>query len=152
MNKLILLILGGCLTSCATSSVSPILRKNSEVSMEIDQIKPSQPKLNIEDKAVNLLNQLFNSDTSNKNMVLIINNDSDCDFTMKIAGAKNYSIPVSSKKAESIILEQGDYEMTSEVCKGTYYKTKKTFTENTQLNIKYTFVKNEPTPVEPVIQ
>jgi len=154
MNKLILLILGGCLTSCATSSISPILRKDSEVSLEMDQFKPSQPKLNIEDKAVSMLNQLFNSDESNKSMVLIINNDSDCDFTMNIAGAKNYSVPVGSKKAESIILEQGDYEMTSEVCKGTYYKTKKTFIENTQLNIKYNFVKNEPapTPVEPVIQ
>jgi uncharacterized protein YbbC (DUF1343 family) len=152
MNRLILLILGGCLTSCATSSVSPILRKNPEVSMGMDQIKPSQPKLNIEDKAVNLLNQLFNSDTSNKNMVLIINNDSDCDFTMNITGVKNYSIPVSSKKAESIILEQGDYEMTSEVCKGTYYKTKKTLTENTQLNIKYTFVKNNPVPEAPVLE
>src|SRR6218665_637351 len=111
MNKLILLILGGCLTSCATSSVSPILRKNSEISLEMNQYKPTQPKLNIEDKAVTLLNQLFNSDTSNKSMVLIINNDSDCDFTMKITGAKNYSVPVSSKKAESIILEQGNYEM-----------------------------------------
>ncbi|WP_027384725.1 DUF6759 domain-containing protein [Epilithonimonas caeni] len=151
MNKLILLILGSCLMSCATSSVSPILRKNSEVSLKIDQFKPSQEKLSIENKAVTLLNQLFNSDESNKNMVLIINNDSDCDFTMNIAGAKNYSLPVGSKKAESIILEQGDYELTSEVCNGAY-KTKKTFAENTQLNIKYTFVKNEPKPTEPVIQ
>lgn len=153
MNKLILLILIGCLTSCATSSVSPVLlRKNSEVSLKIDQFKPSQEKLNVEEnKTVTLLNQLFNSDESNKNMVLVINNDSDCDFTMTITGAKNYSLPVGSKKAESIILEQGDYEMTSEVCKGAY-KAKKTFTENTQLNIKYNFVKNEPKPVEPVIQ
>ncbi|WP_379968825.1 DUF6759 domain-containing protein [Epilithonimonas sp. UC225_85] len=140
MNRFFLFFLGICLVSCASSnSVSPLLGgKDSTVLLNTDVIV-EKPQLKIEDKAVTLLNQLFNTDAANKNMVLIINNDSDCDFIMTISGGKTYSVPVASKKTESIVVEQGEYVMRSEVCQSTYL-ARKTLAENTQLNIKYSLV------------
>ncbi|GGG55042.1 DUF6759 domain-containing protein [Epilithonimonas arachidiradicis] len=144
MNKLFLLLLGSCFAvSCAsTSNISPIfVGRNSNIILDTDQLKSAPAKLTIEDKAVNLLNQLFNTDSSNKNMVLVISNESDCDFTMDISGNNHYTLPVGAKKTESIVVEQGAYEMRSQVC-NSYYRVNKTFSENTQLSIKYSVVKN----------
>ena len=145
MNKIFLLLVGICLMSCSTSkSVSPMIVTNGSVAtIEIDnniEVEPVQLKLKIHDRAAALLNQLFNTDAANKNMVLIINNESDCDFTMNILGDKSYSLPVAAKKTESIVLEQGEYVMRSEVCKSPYL-AKKTLSENTQVSIKYSVVK-----------
>ncbi len=148
MNKLFLLLLGCCLlTSCATNNViSPIfIGKNSNVILEADQIKAKPAKLTLEEKAVSLLNQLFNTDASNKSMVLIISNESDCDFTMDISGNNHYILPVGAKKTESIVVEQGEYEMKSQVC-NSFYKANKTLYQNTELSIKYSIVKNFENP------
>ncbi len=149
MNKIFLLLLGICLMSCATSkSVSPMVVANNSVAvLEIDdniEVEPVNVKLKIHDRAVTLLNQLFNTDAANKNMVLIINNESDCDFTMNILGDKTYTLPVAAKKTESIVVAQGEYVMRSDVCKSQYL-SRKTFSENTQVSIKYSVV---TTPAE----
>lgn len=102
-------------------------------------LEPVKPKT--EDKAVVLLNQLFNSDEANKKTVLVINNVSDCDFTMMILGGKSYTVPVAAKKTESIVVDQGEYVMRSEVCQSPYL-AKKTLSENTQVSIKYSVVKS----------
>lgn len=145
MNKIFLLLVGICLMSCATSkSVSPlIVTNNSVAAIEIDdniEVEPVKVKLKIHDKAVTLLNQLFNTDAANKNMVLIISNESDCDFTMNIVGDQSYTLPVAAKKMESIVVEQGEYVMRSDVCQSQYL-SKKTLSENTQVSIKYSVVK-----------
>ncbi|MFC4162087.1 DUF6759 domain-containing protein [Epilithonimonas zeae] len=143
MNKLFLLFIGSCFfTSCATGNtmVSPVfVGKNTNVILETDLLKQAPKKLGAEEKAVTLLNQLFNSDESNKSMVLVISNESDCDFTMDISGNNHYSLPVGARKSESIVVERGEYEMKSQVCQ-SQYKVYKTFSENTQLSIKYTVV------------
>ncbi|PZU90787.1 MAG: hypothetical protein DI529_02230 [Chryseobacterium sp.] len=144
MNKLFFLFLAGILlTGCATtSSISPISIGNntSVIMMDTDMKIPILAPLNIENRAVSLLNQLFNIDAANKNMILVVSNDSDCDFTMDILGQNSYSLPVSAKKSESIVLEQGEYEIRSTVCQSPY-KVFRTFSENTELNIKYSIVK-----------
>ena len=144
MNKLFFLFLAGILlTGCATtSSISPISIGNntSVIMMDTDMKIPILAPLNIENRAVSLLNQLFNTDAANKNMILVVSNDSDCDFTMDILGQNSYSLPVSAKKSESIVLEQGEYEIRSTVCQSPY-KVFRTFSENTELNIKYSIVK-----------
>jgi len=84
--------------------------------------------------------RLFNTDSSNQKMILVINNDSDCDFTMSITGRNSYILPVAAKHTESIVLDRGGYEVKSEVCK-TPYKTFKVFLDNTNLSIKHTIVK-----------
>lgn len=146
MNKLFLLFVGSCfLTSCATSSVTPIVVNNdSNVILSTNHLKSVPVKFSIEQKAVRLLNQLFNTDASNKSMVLIINNDSDCDFTMNIDGDNRYILPVAARKSESIVVERGQYQMTSQVCQ-SHYKSFKTLSENTEVSIKYTLV-STPTP------
>jgi len=142
MNKSFFVLAVACfLSSCATnSSLSPINGKaNKNVVLDTDYLKSMPRKLTIEDKAVNLLNQLFNTDDANNRMVLVISNDSDCDFTMDILGNSHYTLPVAARKSESIIVERGGYEMKSQVCQGQY-KVYKTFSENTQLSIKYSVV------------
>ena len=142
MNKSFFILAAACfLSSCATSSsLSPVNGKaNKNVVLDTDYLKSIHKKLTIEDKAVNLLNQLFNTDDANNRMVLVISNDSDCDFTMDILGNSHYTLPVAARKTESIIVERGGYEMKSQVCQGQY-KVYKTFSENTQLSIQYSVV------------
>ena len=103
---------------------------------------PKEPKDNL---AIRTLNQLFNSDESNKNKILIINNDSDCDFTMNISGHENYIIPVAAGKTESIILKEGEYVLRSEICQSAYL-SKKIISENMQVNIRHKIVTTPETP------
>lgn len=155
MNKFFLLFFVFYLVSCATGkSVSPLVFSgNSVVILETDnvEIEPVKLKLKIHDKAVVLLNQLFNTDAANKNMVLIINNESECDFTMNILGNRSYTLPVAAKKTESIVVEQGEYVMRSDVCKSPYL-ARKTLSENTQVSIKYSVVKSPEDNLAVVIQ
>lgn len=140
MNKFLFFSFIILLASCSTRSVSPVfVGNNSNVILASDPVK--LPKsLAVEQKAVMLLNQLFNTDSSNQKMILVINNDSDCDFTMSITGRNSYILPVAAKHTESIVLDRGGYEVKSEVCK-TPYKTFKVFLDNTNLSIKHTIVK-----------
>lgn len=142
MNRIFLLFFACSLVGCsATQSANTIFAKQG-MSAEAGLDKaPQAPISKLEDKAVTLLNQLFNSDAANKKMVLVINNESDCDFTMNILGGKSYVLPVASRKTESIVVEQGEYEMKSEVCKSPY-QAHKSLVENTQVNIRYSVVKN----------
>jgi len=155
MNKFFLLFFVFYLVSCTTSkSVSPLVLANNSIAvLETDNIEmePVKVKLKIHDKAVMLLNQLFNSDAANKNMVLIINNESECDFTMNILGNRSYTLPVAAKKTESIVVEQGEYVMRSDVCKSPYL-ARKTLSENTQVSIKYSVVKSPEDNLAVVIQ
>lgn len=101
MNRFFVLFFGISLVSCASSNaVSPLFGvKNATVILETNNDMPLEPvKPKTEDKAVVLLNQLFNSDEANKKTVLVINNESDCDFTMMILGGKSYTVPVAAKK------------------------------------------------------
>lgn len=141
MNKLFLLFVGSYfLTSCATSSVTSIVVNNdSNVILNTNHLKSVPVKFSVEQKAVRLLNQLFNTNAANKSMVLIINNDSDCDFTMNIDGDSRYILPVAARKSESIVVERGQYQMTSQVCQ-SQYKSFRTLSENTEVSIKYTLV------------
>mgnify|MGYP003601320969 CR=1 FL=1 len=146
MNRIFLVLLSVCLVSCATTkSAAPLLgATKSSVSMEPEETAPEpeqvKPKAKAPEKAVVLLNQLFNTDDANKHTALIINNDSDCDFIMTVQGGKSYSIPVSAKKTESIVVEKGDYVLRSDVCNTTYL-ARKSLSDNTQVNIKFAVVK-----------
>ncbi len=139
--------------SCATSnSVSPsLVGQNSTILLETNDPEIEPVKIKIQDKAAILLNQLFNTDVANKNMVLVINNDSDCDFTMNILGNKSYTVSVAAKKTESIVVERGEYVMRSDVCK-TPYLARKTLLENTQVSIKYSVVKSSENNTMAIIQ
>ena len=79
MNKFLLFSLVISLTSCATRSVSPVfVDHNSNIIFSSDPVKVPK-RLAVEQKAVMLLNQLFNTDSSNEKIILVISNDSDCD-------------------------------------------------------------------------
>lgn len=128
------------LLSCASSTVMPVAGSGKkEVILNSSHMANYRKPLDLRDRTVALLNQLFNSDISNRNMILIINNHSECDLVMDVFGSRTYSLPISAKHSESIILEHGNYQLNSQVCEAPY-KTFRTFTENTQLNIKYQYI------------
>lgn len=134
---------------CSLSAQAFLPSSNAELASDSSDVSQSQSDNGSSDQkdsqAIQTLNQLFNSDESNKKKVLIINNDSDCDFTMTITGHQSYVLPVGSRKTESIIVDEGDYVLRSEICK-TPYLSKKTLSENMQVNIKYSVVTTPENP------
>ncbi len=65
---------------------------------------------------VNVLNQLFNSDPSNKEAILLVQNGSNCNMIMRIQGKKFYNMAVPANKESSIVLPLGDYKLTTNLC------------------------------------
>lgn len=86
-------------------------------------ISPAEQKK----KSVNLLNSLFDNDPSSKEAVVMIENTSDCNIIVRMegAGGKKYSLPVPTKKENSIVVEKGSYLFTSLVCGAQYASQKK---------------------------
>ena len=137
-----------CFSVCNFSAQAFLPSLSADLASASSDVGPSRvDKLNDpnDNLAINTLNQLFNSDESNKKKVLIINNDSDCDFTMTITGHQSYVLPVASHKTESIIVNEGEYVLRSEICK-TPYLSKKILSDNMQVNIKYSVVTTPATP------
>lgn len=65
---------------------------------------------------VNVLNQLFNSDPSNTEAILLVQNGSNCNMIMRIQGKKFYNMAVPANGESSIVLPQGDYKLTTNLC------------------------------------
>lgn len=138
MNKTFYTLTVFCLFSCAAVDTTPVTKVETKDVISLGQESKTDVEGNIEeDNAVVLLNQIFNSDEENKKLVLIINNDSNCDFVMSVVGEKSYTIPVAANKAETMVVEKGDYVLRSMVCEAQYW-SKKTFSENAQVSVKYT--------------
>lgn len=78
------------------------------------------------EKTVKILNSLFDNDPTSKEVIVMVENKSDCNIIVRIegAGSKNYKLPVPSKKENSIVIEKGNYLFTSLVC-GAQYASQK---------------------------
>ncbi len=140
MNRSLISVAVASLLSCASHTALPVTgRAKKNLILNTTPVANYWKPLDTKQRTVALLNQLFNSDISSRSMILMINNHSECDMVLDIFGSKTYSLPISAKKSESIILEHGNYQLNSQVCESPY-RTFRTFTENTQLNIKYQYI------------
>lgn len=78
-------------------------------------------------KTVKILNSLFDNDPNTKECIVMIENKSDCNIIVRIEGVGHtkYRLPVPAHGDNSIVVEKGDYLLTSIVC-GAQYASQKT--------------------------
>lgn len=96
-----------------------------------------QRLLNLEpkkEKTVQLLNQLFDNDISNKQAILLVQNNSDCNMILKIEGKEFYNLAVPSKGENSVVLNKGEYALKGNVCE-IPYSSGKSIAKNTMVTL-----------------
>lgn len=71
-----------------------------------------------------LLNHLFNSDPSSKTAYVQIKNRSKCNLIVKLNGKKFYNLGVPASSENFILVEKGNYSITTSVCDAKYSSTK----------------------------
>lgn len=112
--------------------VKTISQQEAEEFLKLMQLQ----KESLSTKAVNTLNQLFNSDISNKEAILLIKNNSNCNMIMRIQGEKYYNLAIPSNGENSIVLPQGTYKLSANLC-DVYYTSQKTISKNMEVAIKF---------------
>ncbi|MCY0978719.1 hypothetical protein PGH12_10470 [Chryseobacterium wangxinyae] len=78
-------------------------------------------------KTVKILNSLFDNDPNAKECIIMIENKSDCNIIVRIEGIgiTKYRLPVPAHGDNSLVIQKGDYLLTSIVC-GAQYASQKT--------------------------
>lgn len=76
-------------------------------------------------KTASMLSHLFNHDPSDKEAYINIKNKSNCRLIVKISGKKYYNLDVPAKGQNYIMIEKGEYVLTTMVCDAKYSSLKK---------------------------
>ena len=76
-------------------------------------------------KTVKLLNAMFDQDISSKEVILLIQNKSDCNMILRLEGSAFYNLAIPVKGENSIVIQKGDYALSSNVCDVKYTSSKK---------------------------
>lgn len=99
--------------------------KNKENS-EVEEFKKlfSETSIAHQEKTVKLLNQLFENDLTNKQAILLMKNNSDCNMIVRIQGKSFYNLAIPAKGENFMVIEKGDYHISSNVCDSKYNSLK----------------------------
>lgn len=74
-----------------------------------------------DEETAQILNHLFSNDASLKNAFLQITNQSNCDITVKLVGRnKNYTLIISKSSKKHILIEKGEYLISSQICDAAF--------------------------------
>lgn len=76
------------------------------------------------EKTVNLLNHLFDNDITNKQAIVLMKNNSDCNMIVRIQGKQFYNLAVPARGENFLIVEKGNYKVSSNICDASYSATK----------------------------
>ncbi|MCU7618353.1 hypothetical protein NZ698_14225 [Chryseobacterium sp. PBS4-4] len=76
-------------------------------------------------KTASMLTHLFNNDPSDKEAYVNIKNKSNCRLIVKISGKKYYNLDVPAKGQNFLMIEKGEYVLTTMVCDAKYSSLKK---------------------------
>lgn len=71
-----------------------------------------------------LLNHLFNTDSSSKTAYVQIVNRSKCNLIVKLSGKRFYNLNVPANNENFIMVDKGSYSITTMVCDAKYSSTK----------------------------
>ena len=85
-------------------------------------------------KTVKLLNAMFDQDITSKEIILMIQNKSDCNMILRIEGNSFYNLAIPSKGENTLILPKGDYKLSSNVC-DVKYSSSKNITKNMMVTL-----------------
>ncbi|WP_294284837.1 DUF6759 domain-containing protein [uncultured Chryseobacterium sp.] len=86
------------------------------------------------EKTVRLLNAMFNEDISSKEVILLLRNDSDCNMIVRIQGKNFYNLAVPARNENFMVINKGNYILTSNVC-DMVYSSKKEISKSLFLTI-----------------
>lgn len=86
--------------------------------------KKAEPSENAK-KTASMLTHLFNNDPNDREAYINIKNRSNCRLIVKISGKKYYNLDVPAKGQNFIMIEKGDYVLTTMVCDAKYSSLKK---------------------------
>lgn len=76
-------------------------------------------------KTAAMLSRIFNYDPNEKDAYINIKNKSNCRLIVKISGKKYYNLDVPAKGQNFVLIEKGDYVLTTMVCDAKYSSIKK---------------------------
>ncbi|MGH1519639.1 DUF6759 domain-containing protein [Chryseobacterium sp. JK1] len=72
-----------------------------------------------------MLTHMFNNDVNKNEAYINIKNRSSCNLVVKISGKKYYNLSVPAKGQNFILIDKGEYVMTTMVCDAKYSSVKK---------------------------
>ena len=75
-------------------------------------------------KTVKLLNQLFDNDENNKEAILLIQNNSNCNMIIRVLGKESYNLPIAAHGENSVVLKKGNYQLSGTACNAKYSSVK----------------------------
>lgn len=107
----------------AKPTVTPINTKKLENVVNKDIAKTGEVSAKHK-KTAELLNHLFNSDPSSTTAYVSITNKSKCNLVVKISGKKYYNLDVPANNQNFILIEKGNYTITTMVCDAKYSSVK----------------------------
>lgn len=76
-------------------------------------------------KTAAMLTHLFNNDVNKNDAYINIKNRSSCNLIVKISGKKYYNLSVPAKGQNFILIDKGEYVLTTMVCDAKYSSLKK---------------------------
>jgi len=76
-------------------------------------------------KTAAMLTHLFNYDPNDKEAYINIRNKSNCRLIVKINGKKYYNLDVPANGQNFVMVEKGEYVLTTMVCDAKYSSLKK---------------------------
>jgi hypothetical protein len=76
-------------------------------------------------KTAAMLTHIFNDDPSDKEAYINIKNRSNCRLIVKISGKKYYNLDVPAKGQNFVLIDKGEYVLTTMVCDAKYSSLKK---------------------------
>ncbi|WP_300685020.1 DUF6759 domain-containing protein [Chryseobacterium sp.] len=72
-----------------------------------------------------MLTHMFNNDANKNEAYINIKNRSSCNLVVKISGKKYYNLSVPAKGQNFILIDKGEYVMTTMVCDAKYSSVKR---------------------------
>lgn len=87
------------------------------------------------EKAVKLLNNLFNNHSENDTAVLLVRNRTKCNLIIRLKNDRYYMVPVKENSENFITLKKGKYLVETKICEKLYIREKDIF-KNTLLELK----------------
>lgn len=75
-------------------------------------------------KTADLLTHIFNNDPNKKEVYLSIFNETKCDLELLIKGKSTHTLKIPSMKTNFVLIDKGNYTLSTSVCGAPYYSTK----------------------------
>jgi hypothetical protein len=122
-------------TGSATTATNATAAKTSSPSIAKTNSK-SEPSEKAKQTAA-MLSHLFNNDPSDKEAYVNIKNKSKCNLIVKFTGkSKFYNLYVPANGQNFVLIEKGEYILTTMVCDAKYSSAKK-ITQDIELSLSY---------------